>query len=239
MLLKGLTIEAYQTFYKDNIANRKKTRAGAKVELIGEEKVMEDITSAQKGLSDIKEGDNLNNAQQVVKPQNTDAGSEVAVPEAKTTPETPAENKQAQSPAKTSEAAPQPAKELKKYKGLYTYDKEAPHYFVILIPKGDADFNTVKTAIDKYNSTSQALLNLTVTQDSGKNLAQMIIAGVIPGADVAQSYLLQVVKDEGIKESLKNINYRNIVISQDNLKTLKESGNFTVYMELFKHFYLK
>ncbi len=132
-----------------------------------------------------------------------------------------------------------PPKELKKYKGLYTYDEDAPHYFVIILPKGGAGFDAVKTAIDKYNSTSKALLNLNVTQESGKNLQQMIVTGIIPDAALAQSYLLQVVKDAGIKESLKGTDYRNIVISQDNLKTLKESGNLTVYMELFKHFYLK
>ena len=241
LLLKGLTIEAYNTFYKDNIANRKKKSGGPKVELIGDEKALEEASSTEKNLSEVKEGDNLTNAKQTVKPQSVTSESENANSSTNNAQETQTENKQVQSQAKTETAGttPQAPKELKKYKGLYTYDEEAPHYFVILISKGGADFNSVKAAIDKYNSTSQTLLNLNVTQESGKNLSQMIVVGVIPGAKVAQSYILQVVKDESIKGSLKDIDYRNIVISQDNLKTLKESGNLTVYMELFKHFYLK
>ena len=241
LLLKGLTMEAYETFFKENITNRKKKKAGPKVELIGDEKALEDISSTQNDLSSVKEGDNLSNAKQTVKPQSTVQEKESASPETNSSQQAPQEDKQAPSPAKTETVTttPQPPKELQKYKGLYTYDEEAPHYFVIILPKGGANFDVVKAAIDKYNSASQALLNLNVTQESGKNLPQMIVAGVIPGAAVAQSYLLQVVKDDGIKEALRGVDYRNIVISQDNLKTLKESGNLTVYMELFKHFYLK
>ena len=309
LLLKGLTIEAYETFYKDEIAGRKKKRASSKVELIGDDKALEELTSSAQNLSEIKEGDNLNDAKQTAKPKSATPENEKVSPPAEKTQETPQEKKQEekqqapqdkkqeekqqtpqdkkqeekkqtpqekkqtpqekkqeekkQEDKKTQEKAapetpktpeapktpatpeisktpePKPQKELRKYKGLYTYDEDAPHYFVIIIPKGDADFSAVSDAVYKYNSTSQTLLNLKVTPESGKGMPQMFVVGVLPDAKVAQSYLLQVVKDEGIKGTLKEIDYRNIVISQDNLKVLKESGNLTVYMELFKHFYLK
>ena len=292
LLLKGLTIEAYETFYKDDIAGRKKKSASAKVELIGDEKALEEITSTPSSLSEIKEGDNLTDAKQTAKPKSATPENENVSPPAEKTQETPQEKKQEekqQTPQEKKEEEkkqtpqeekkqeekkqeekkqeekqtqekgtetpetpeipatpeiskapePKPQKELRKYKGLYTYDEDAPHYFIIIIPKGDADFGAVSDAIDKYNSTSQALLNLKVAPESGKGMPQMFVVGVLPDAKVAQSYLLQVVKSENIKSSLKEIDYRNIVISKDNLQVLKESGNLTVYMELFKHFYLK
>ena len=306
-LLKGLTVEAYETFYRDNIANQKK-KQGPKVELIGDEKALEEIAATQK--VEAKEGDDLNKAKQTVKPQSETPKSETPKSEEKETPkkeepvtqekaqqkqpedkkevkpeekkeekketkqedkkeekkdvkqeekkqeekkeikpeekkgvkqEEKKEDKPAPETVKTEPvaSAPQPAKELTKYKGLFTYDVEAPHYFVIVLPGGGANFGNVRDAIEKYNLTSQSLLNLRVTPESGRSLPQLFVAGVIPDAQVAQSYLLQVVKDEGIKASLQGVDYRNIVISKDNLNTLKQSGNLTVYMEFFKQFYLK
>ncbi len=249
LLLKGLTMDEYDTFFKNSMANRKTKNTGGRVQLVGEEKALDEIANAQTAISELKEGDDLNNAKQTVKPKNPDPENKTPENENVTSEtETPKTEEQAQkqetgTPQQTIQAetvnTTQAPKELKKYKGLYTYDEDAPHYFVIIVSKGGADFEMVKTAIDAYNSTSQALLNLSVTQESGKNLSQMIVTGTIPGAAVAQRYIQQVVKDEGIKNTLRGINYRNIVISQDNLKTLKESGNLTVYMELFRHFYLK
>ena len=37
---------------------------------------------------------------------------------------------------------------------------------------------------------------------------------------------------------MKGVEYRNLIISRDNLDLLKQSGNLTVYMELFKRLYL-
>jgi len=265
LLLRGLTIEAYEIFFRNLMANRSKKSTGPRVELIGDEKALEDLSSSQQ-VSDIKEGDNLVNAKQTVKPPSAPPSNESTTPPPPSAPqqapapqeENPVENPATSTPQETPQEekeearvpvqtetenvapqAPQPPKELKKYKGLYTYDEDAPHYFVIIVPKGDADFNAVRNAIEKYNSESQALLNLRVTPESGKNLPQMFVVGVLPNANIAKSYLLQVVKDEGIKAALEGIDYRNIVISQDNLNTLKTSGNLTVYMELFRHFYLK
>jgi tetratricopeptide (TPR) repeat protein len=344
LLLKGLTVEAYETFYRDDIATQKKKK-GPKVELIGDEKTLADITATQK--VDVKEGDDLNKAKQTVKPQSETPKNETpknetpkseapksetpkseekekAAPkkeepvtqekqqeekkeekkEAKqeekketkqeekkeekkdvkqeekkdikqeekkeevkkeekkqeekkedkqvekkednpqeevTKEEVKKEEKPAPETVKTEPvaSAPQPAKELQKYKGLYTYDEGAPHYFVVVLPNGGANFGKVRDAIEKYNTTSQSLLNLRVTPESGRALPQMFVVGAIPDAQVAYSYLLQAVKDEGIKESLQGVDYRNIVISKDNLNTLKQSGNLTVYMEFLKQFYLK
>ncbi|MDR1730246.1 MAG: tetratricopeptide repeat protein [Prevotellaceae bacterium] len=244
LLLKGLTVEEYETFFKNYMANQKKKGTGGKVQLVGEEKELEEITNEQNTVSEIKEGDDLNGAKPTVKLQSGDSvkAEKMQTPVEVTPQQQPAQEIKPETVLEKSETVntvPKAPKELKKYKGLYTYDEDAPHYFVIILPKGGADFEAVKAALDKYNSASQALLNLNVMQESGKGFSQMIVTGTIPGAAIARSYIQQVVKDEGIKNTLRGTDYRNIVISQDNLKTLKESGNFAVYMELFKHFYLK
>ena len=56
---RGYTIEQYEKFYKDSIASRKRNN-NVSVQLVGEEKEIEEIKSEQ--VLDIKEGDNLNGA---------------------------------------------------------------------------------------------------------------------------------------------------------------------------------
>ena len=230
LLLKGLSIADYEAFYQDNIANRKKKKARLKIELVGDEKALEELTSSQKPATEVKEGDNLN-ANKPAEKTSPDNAQQTP-----TEKQTPTDTTSAKNDGKTQP----PDKNLRKYKGLYTYDADAPHYYAIILPKaGGGDFNTIKAALDKYNATSQTLLNLKVTQESGKDIPRIVTVGTLPDAKIAQSYLMQVIKDTGLKAALGNIEYRNIVISQDNLKTLQESGALAIYMELFKYFYMK
>ena len=131
-----------------------------------------------------------------------------------------------------------PKKELKKYKGLYTYDPSAPHYFVMMVTSGSVDGEGVMSAINKYNSTNHALLNLNVVENSTKDFPQMFVVGTMASADLSISYLKQVVKSTEIKNAFGNVPYRNIIISKDNLEVLKTTGNINVYMELYKRLYL-
>ncbi|HOU68631.1 MAG TPA: tetratricopeptide repeat protein [Paludibacteraceae bacterium] len=238
------TMDDYKAFYRDSITVGERKRSaskGAKVELVDiEKKALDSIAASNTSLSNVKAGDDLINAKPTAPSANPVAPATEVKPAEKPA-ETPApeakagEAPQPQTPQPDKPAAP---KNLKKYKGLYTYDEEAPHYFVILVVKGSADANAVKTTIDSYNAASQSLLNLNTQVESAKAFPQMFVVGSIPSAALANSYLMQVVKSADIKTALKGVEYRNIVISKDNLDVLKESGNITVYMELFKRLYL-
>lgn len=247
---RGFTLEDYECFYRDSIASRRKSKNnGFKVELVGDEKAVEEITKEAK--LDIEEGEDLMKAKvaaPVEKKTETEAPAaqkpEGNVPEVKqdsaltSVVKTPVlDQKQVVAPEKPAPPAEKPKKELKKYKGLYTYDKDASHKFVILVNGGPFDFGKAKTAIDKHNA-SQPLLNLSVSQASVKGAKAAVVVGSLPSADVAKSYLMQFVKNAEIKNALKGVSYRNIVISDDNLKVLQETGNINVYMELLKKMYL-
>ena len=132
-----------------------------------------------------------------------------------------------------------PKKELRKYKGLYTYDPEATHYFVNIVTTGGVDESRVVQALNTYNEKNQALLNLKVQTASTNAFKQMFIVGELPSAEVALSYMMQEVKSLDVKQAFGNIPYRTIVISKENLEVLKSSGNIAVYMELYKRLYLK
>ena len=132
----------------------------------------------------------------------------------------------------------QSKKELKKYKGLYTYDASAPHCYVILVPKGDVDGDLMKNTLNKYNATNHPLLNLNVVELTTKDFEHVYVVSSFASADLGLSYMRQIVKFKDIKTVLGTLPYRNIVISKDNLEVLKSSGNINVYMELYKRLYL-
>lgn len=265
---KGYTIEQYEQFYKDSIMSRKRNNS-VSVQLVGEEKEIEEITKEQK--LEVKEGDNLNGATFSVPSQNTveDTTSTTATPEdarneqeemKKSTssvspvetykdslPQTREESKQStstetrQDEEKNEElqkSQEKPKKPQKKYKGLYTYDASAEHVFAILVPSGNADAEKVLNELNKYNSTNHALLNLKVIENGNDKFPQIFVVGPFSGAQLSLSYMKQLVKSAEVKSSFGSVPYRNIVISKENYEVLRNTGNLTVYMELYKRLYL-
>lgn len=262
---KGYTVEQYEKFYKENIAGKNKRANKTNIELVGEQQKIDEMTATQK--LDVKEGDDLNGAKTTVpsEPAPTAPANEPKVEEQKPTseaankdkvstdqqgeknvaqqeekkdntlPETSAESKQEAD--KTEKE--QPKKELRKYKGLYTYDPASSHCLVIIVNQGKANESEVTKALNEYNKSAHALLNLSVEVTSSKDFPQMFVIGDMPTAELGMSYLTQFVKSAEVKNAFGNTPYRNIVISKDNLGVLKESGNINVYMELYKRLYLK
>lgn len=259
----GYTIEQYEQFYKTNIAGKNKRSKKTNIELVGEQQKIEEATSTQK--LDVKEGDDLNGAKTISSPTTEAVPTDKPAPrqeqeaapstttenaESATSPQpvkeetetpteatTPKAEEKKDEPEKTTQE--QPKKELRKYKGLYTYDPTAPHYLVILINQGKADEGTVTKALDEYNKNNHALLNLKVEVTSTQAFPQIFQIGEMPTSEIGMSYLTQFVKSAEVKNAIGATPYRNIVISKDNLQVLKESGNINIYMELYKRLYLK
>ncbi len=262
---KGYTVEQYEKFYKENIAGKNKRANKTNIELVGEQQKLEEATTVQK--LDVKEGDDLNGAKVTTTPsetpqastpttevkEETKPSSEKASEPKAATPQ-PEEKNNAQPEEKKENTLPepsteqketdkttqeQPKKELRKYKGLYTYDPASSHCLVIIVNQGKANESEVTKALNEYNKSAHALLNLSVEVTSSKDFPQMFVIGDMPTAELGMSYLTQFVKSAEVKNAFGNTPYRNIVISKDNLEVLKESGNINVYMELYKRLYLK
>lgn len=253
---RGFTIDDYMKFYQDSIINRKKTKStSANIELIDNS-----VSKDTEGKIDVKEGDNLMNVNKQTSPK-VNNSNESKEQNSKTSKEDKpikdtkadvAKNKSTivvdstsnrlsekmSDVSKQEQVKKEPKKDLKKYKGLYTYDIEADHKFVILVSKNDVDIQDLMNALNKYNTEKQPLLNLRTSLTSGTGFEKIIEVGLLPNAKIAKSYLLQLTKDDTLREALNKVPHKRIVISEDNLSTLKTSGNLNVYMELFRRLYL-
>lgn len=244
---RGFTIEQYEKFYQDSIVNRKKQKTTAKVELI-EEKAIDSLKNEANKVS-VKEGEDLMKVKQTSVKKETKAEVKAEKKEEKTEAEKPTNIEQKEEQSKSKEvkteepkveqkSEPKPRKNLKKYKGLYTYDVDADHKFLIMITKQNVDVTSLIEAIKRFNNEKQPLLNLKVSQTSGKGFAQLIEVGNLPDAKTAKSYLLQLAKDDSLRDVMDKVPHKRIVISEENLETLKATGNINVYMELFRRLYL-
>jgi tetratricopeptide (TPR) repeat protein len=176
--------------------------------------------------------------------QAVSAKTEPVKPQAQTLPDSVAQ-KTDKKPAEVTPTAPaaapvvaEPKKNLPKYRGLYTYDVNAKHYLALYIVKGEIDFPALKDALDKYNTENYPLLNMQVVlQPFGKQ--NVVLVGMLPDAVSAKSYLLRLVKDRSLFVPMKQAEFRNIVITKDNLEVLKKIGNANVYLDFLKEMYLK
>ncbi len=124
------------------------------------------------------------------------------------------------------------------YKNLFAYRTNEPHFVAIYILSGNFDFEKTKAALNDYNAKNYSIMNLKVSVETVAK-QQIIIIGSMSDANVAKSYLLRMVKENGIFEGLKNADYRNLLGSQKNLNILMQQNALNVYFEFMTEYYLK
>lgn len=248
---RGHTIEEYKLWYNDNITNRKEDKTDSRIKLIDESKKAEDDV---KTTIEVKEGQDLTKAaaktelaeeqkKETIATNETSSQEHADTISKKTQNIEPIEKKSEevatpQPEVKKEETKEEPKKELKKYKNLYTFDRNAKHYFAILVAKGVVKSEDIIKVLNDFNADTAPLLNLKVEKTDGKNLPLIITVGKMADSKIALDYLKQMARNTQIKNLLGDAVYKNVIITDDNLNALKTSGNVSVYMELFKRGYL-
>jgi len=140
---------------------------------------------------------------------------------------------------KTIPVVVEPKKEeLPLFKGLFAYKADDAHFIAIYVISGTIDFAKTKSAIDAYNTQNYSVMNLKVSLETIDKV-QVIIIGSLTNAQLAKSYLLRLVKEKGIFDSLKGANYRNLLGSQKNLNVLMQQNALNQYFDFIQEYYLK
>lgn len=169
-----------------------------------------------KGLTNT--GENLPEAQQNV------AAAQPA-PD-KTVQTTPNQQKQEQKPA------------LPSYQGPFSTVFTGAHQFSLLIPKTGLNVESLLSAIRKFNTNYSASSKLIIQQTDYSESQQLVqIKGFVNDRE-ALNYLQSVVQSTEIFGPLEQIDYRNFVISEENLKTLLQDKNLSEYLQFYKQYYL-
>ncbi len=242
---RGHTIDEYKQWYANNITNRKQEKADNKVKLIDENKKAEEEA---KTTIQVSEGQDLTKVSVTPATETKQEPASTSEPTPAVTPEnnasesqnaTEKEEKPNTQPQETKEEVKaEPKKDVKKYKNLYTFDRNMKHYFAILVAKGVVKSEGVMKLLNDFNADSAPLLNLKVAKTEGKNLPLIITVGMMADSKMALDYLKQIVRNAQIKNLLGDAVYKHVIITEENLEALKTSGNVSAYMELFKKGYL-
>ncbi len=124
------------------------------------------------------------------------------------------------------------------FKGLFGYRANEAHFVAIAVVSGNFDFQKLKASFDSYNAKNYSMLNLKLRLETvGKK--QVVIIGQFADANLAKSYLIRMVDENSLFESLKDADYRNLLGSQKNLNLMMEKNAMETYFEFMQEYYLK
>ena len=124
------------------------------------------------------------------------------------------------------------------FKGLFGYRANEAHFVAIAVVSGNFDFQKLKASFDSYNAKNYSMLNLKLRLETvGKQ--QVVIIGQFADANLAKSYLIRMVDENSLFESLKDADYRNLLGSQKNLNLMMEKNAMETYFEFMQEYYLK
>ncbi|MDL2289920.1 tetratricopeptide repeat protein, partial [Paludibacteraceae bacterium OttesenSCG-928-F17] len=124
------------------------------------------------------------------------------------------------------------------YQGLFAYQPENEHVVAVYVLSGKFNFDKFKNDVDAYNTASYGMLNLTVSLEKS-GTQSLITIGNFADANIAQSYLLRLVKEKTLFDGLKGSNSRNLLGTKRNLDVMMEKNAFKIYSTFMQEYYQK
>ncbi len=116
--------------------------------------------------------------------------------------------------------------------GEYIYEESSIHYFAIVYPS-EVDNNKIEQDFKRYNISELGLSISPFGRD--KNI---LLVSNLKDKKQAMMYLRAVITNRKLFKELKNEDYYNFVISEENLNVLTKNHKLKEYMIFFKKWYL-
>ncbi|PVX52240.1 tetratricopeptide repeat protein [Balneicella halophila] len=113
----------------------------------------------------------------------------------------------------------------------FTEHSRGAHNFVLIVPSKGVDVNYLWTALHNFNK------DFRVKKEKLGDKRMLIVQNVGTSGE-AMSYLKEVVTVDYIYENLQQVEYRNFVITNENLKLLRSTNAVDNYVQFFKDNYL-
>ncbi len=126
----------------------------------------------------------------------------------------------------------------KTYNGPYSTAIEAPHYFLMIIPRDGVDNAAFIQGIAQFNAANFASAGLTIDEQPLDKFRWIVRISGLKDKTVAMQYARQIVRNRTIYQPLGDANYRNFLISEENFNIFLQKKNITGYMDFYKRIYL-
>ncbi|WP_145957607.1 type IX secretion system periplasmic lipoprotein PorW/SprE [Labilibaculum antarcticum] len=118
--------------------------------------------------------------------------------------------------------------------GIYTYKEDTPHYFALVYSTDNVDKKLLLNGIKKYN-----IKTLKIEVRSLDENREILLVTNMRNKKQAMMYFRAIVTNRMLFEPVEKVNYRNFVISDENLDVFMKDGDPAIYLEFFKKWYLR
>lgn len=120
---------------------------------------------------------------------------------------------------------------------IFSYEPNAEHFFLVIVPNGDYDMNTIKTSISNLNNTSFKPKNLKVNSTFLDIKTQTVLVKSFPDKKEARSYYYAYQLDKKyVKEFSSKFDY--YIISAKNFSQLFISKDIEKFKEFYGKYYV-
>ncbi len=120
---------------------------------------------------------------------------------------------------------------------LYKFDENASHLFVIAIENNDVDINRIKFDLTSYNVENFLMFDFDVKKVPFDKTIQFIVVKPFKNKKQASKYLKIILKRSDVFTNLRPIDYKQFIISDTNLETLKNDKDIEKYLRFYKKKY--
>jgi tetratricopeptide (TPR) repeat protein len=120
----------------------------------------------------------------------------------------------------------------------YNKNVEGEHVFLFVIPLEGIDKDAFTNGINQYNQANYGSMMLTLEELPLDNFRQIIGVRGLPDKGTALKYSANLVQNRDLYAPLCNSNYRNFLISNENLDIFLSEKNIIEYMDFYKRNYL-
>jgi tetratricopeptide (TPR) repeat protein len=133
---------------------------------------------------------------------------------------------------------PEVVKEPEEYTGPYNENVEGLHNLIFVISKLGIDQPAFISGIEQFNLANYANLNLKLEVISLDDSRQIIRISGFLDKETAQPYFNKVKNNRVLYNPLRNEQYRNFLITNDNFDVFMAEKNILDYMNFYKRIYL-
>lgn len=124
------------------------------------------------------------------------------------------------------------------YDGAYNRLIANQHLFVLVVPAEGFNKDQLVTNIRNFNSSSFGNQPLQIGEQQLDDFRIMVQVSGLPNLTIAREYLQQIVRDRNIFAPLDNSDYRNFIVTPENLTLFMQRKNIAEYMDFYRRFYL-
>jgi len=132
-----------------------------------------------------------------------------------------------------------PPEEATEYTGPYHQELEKPHLFVLVIPSENIDTETFLSGISRYNETTEPDKELTIEEHNLDHFRTIIAISGLQDKETALDYFRKFIRERSLFDPLGDAQYRNFLITEENLDVFVAEKDISAYTDFFKRFYLE